>query len=98
GNHIFGHVVGANSRGLPQIKLDALREALTVFDKEILSDVYIGWVEGYLDDERARFEATLNEGGTLAEFADKLKISHPREAFRAVAKALREEKNRSWLD
>lgn len=98
GNHIFGHVVGANSRGLPELKLDALREALTVFAKEILSDVYLGWVEGYLDDERAKFEAALKEGGALAEFAAKIKVSHPREAFKAVAAALREEKNRSWLD
>lgn len=98
GNHIFGHVVGATGKGLPELKLDALREALTVFKEEILSDVYIGWVEGYLDDERARFESALKEGGTLAEFADKIKVSHPREAFKAVAAALREEKNRSWLD
>lgn len=98
GNHIFGHVVGANSRGLPELKLDALREALKVFQEEILSDVYIGWVEGYLDDERARFESALKEGGALAEFAHKIKVSHPREAFRSVAKALGEEKNRSWLD
>lgn len=98
GNHIFGHVVGANSRGLPELKLDALREALTVFEKEILSDVYVGWVKGYLDDERAKFESALQEGGALAEFADKIKINHPREAFQAVAAALREEKNRSWLD
>lgn len=98
GNHIFGHVVGANSRGLPELKLDALCEALKVFQEEILSDVYIGWVEGYLDDERARFESALKEGGALAEFARKIKVSHPREAFRSVAKDLGEEKSRSWLD
>ena len=98
GNHIFGHVVGANGRGLPELKLDALCEALTVFREEILSDVYIGWVEGYLDDERAKFESALKEGGALAESANKVKVSHPREAFRSVANALREEKNRSWLD
>jgi len=98
GNHIFGHVVGANGRGLPELKLDALCEALTVFREEILSDVYIGWVEGYLDDERAKFESALKEGGALAEFANKIKVSHPREAFRSVANALREEKNRFWLD
>ncbi|MEJ5365570.1 MAG: type I-B CRISPR-associated protein Cas7/Cst2/DevR [Desulfosoma sp.] len=98
GNHIFGHVVGANSRGRPELKLDALREALTVFREEILSDVYVGWVEGYLHDERARFEAALREDGALAEFADKIKVSHPREAFRSVANDLREQKNCFWLD
>ncbi len=93
GNHIFGHVVGTNSRGLPELKLDALSEALAVFDKEILSDVYVGWVKGYMDDERAKLEAFA-----VKEEGKRIKIRHPREAFQAVAHALREEKNRSWLD
>ena len=38
------------------IKLDALHEALSVFADELLSDVYVGWVRGYLDEERAKFE------------------------------------------
>ncbi len=93
GNNIFGHVMGATGRGLPELKLDALREALAVFDNEILSDVYVGWVKGYLDDERAKLEAFAQtpEGASI-------RISHPREAFKAVAAALREESNRSWLD
>lgn len=93
GNHIFGHVVGATGRGLPELKLDALREALTVFKEEILSDVYVGWVKGYLDDERSKLDAFA-----ATEDGQRIKISHPREAFQAVAAALREEQNRSWLD
>lgn len=93
GNHVFGHVVGATGRGLPEIKIDALSEALTVFKDEILSDVYVGWVKGYLDDERAKLEAfaQTTEGS-------RIRICHPREAFKAVAEALRKEENRSWLD
>jgi CRISPR-associated protein Cst2 len=85
--------VGATGRGLPELKLNALQEALTVFEDEILSDIYVGWVRGYLDDERAKLEAfaQTSEG-------KRIRISHPREAFRAVAAALREEKNLSWLD
>jgi CRISPR-associated protein Cst2 len=93
GNNIFGHVMGATGRGLPELKLDALREALAVFDTEILSDVYVGWVKGYLDDERAKLEAfSQTEAGSC------IRISHPRDAFQAVAAALREETNRYWLD
>lgn len=97
GNHIFGHVVGATGRGLPMIKLDALHEALSVFADELLSDVYVGWVRGYLDDERVKFEQALAEGGQLAGFADKIKISHPRVAFQAVAAQMRKVENRAWL-
>jgi CRISPR-associated protein Cst2 len=88
GNHIFGHVVGANNKGLPIIKQDAFQEALTVFEKEILSTVYVGWVKGYLDEERADFEK-FAEGKNI-------KISHPREAYQSLIKDF--EKNESWLD
>lgn len=93
GNHIFGHCIGATGRGLPELKLDALAEALTVFGGEILSDVYVGWIKGYLDDERAKLEAFAQTPGGA-----RIRISHPREAFQSVASALREASNLSWLD
>ncbi len=88
GNHIFGHVVGADSKRLPTIKTAALEEALTVFADEILSDVYVGWTQGYLDEERAKFEAWA---GNQA----RVKISHPRQAYQALIHAL--EQNPAWL-
>jgi CRISPR-associated protein Cst2 len=91
GNHVFGHVVGPNARRLPELKVDALKEALTVFADDILSDVYVGWVKGYLDDERAKLEA-------FAQTAEgsRIQISHPREAYRALISAL--QGNPHWLD
>ena len=97
GNHIFGHVVGATGKGLPTIKLEALAEALTVFEDEILSNVYIGWVKGYLDDERSTFEAALADEGVLSAFADKIELSHPREAFQAFVTDLQKPENGAWL-
>jgi CRISPR-associated protein Cst2 len=98
GNHIFGRVIGATGRGLPELQIDAFREALTIFGDDILSDVYIGWVKGYLDDERARFEAALNSEGQLAAFADQVKLSHPRQAFQALLAEFRKPENTNWLD
>jgi CRISPR-associated protein Cst2 len=60
GNHIFGHVIGANRQGQPIIKTDALQEALQVFSDTLLSPVYVGWVRGYLDEEREKFLAWKN--------------------------------------
>ncbi len=97
GNNIFGHVIGAK-RDLPTLKIDALQEALTIFDGEILSPVYIGWVKGYLDEERAKLEQSLGEGGQLADFATKVKISHPREAFKSLIADMKNDDNLSWLD
>jgi CRISPR-associated protein Cst2 len=87
GNHIFGHVIGAKN-GQPEIKQDAFEEALTVFKDEILSPVYVGWVKGYLDEERSRFEAFAK--------GKNIQIAHPREAYKALIEALKN--NESWLD
>lgn len=93
GNHIFGYVVGATGRGLPEFKTEALKEALTVFKDEILSDVYVGWTRGYLDEEREKVEKLAEE-----PVGKKLKISHPRQAFGALVDALKDPKNSDWLE
>lgn len=93
GNHIFGHIVGANSRGLPELKLEVLEEALRVFKGDVLSDVHVGWVRGYLDEERAKLEAFAQSLEARC-----IKISHPREAFRALIADLKKPENASWLE
>jgi len=89
GNHIFGHVVGATNKGLPAINTEALTEAMDVFAGEVLSPIYVGWVQGYLDGERAKFEAWAAE-------RENIQINHPREAYEALIDALNA--NPSWLD
>jgi len=98
GNHIFGHVIGATGRGLPKLRIDAFKEALTVFADDIQSDVYIGWVKGYLDSERAKFEAALKDGGALADYTGKVRMSHPRHVFQALVSDLQKPENAGWLD
>jgi len=95
GNHIFAHAVGATGRGQPQIKLDALKEALAVFKDEILSDVYIGWTKGYLDDERSSFEAALDKEGNLE--GKRIRLAHPRQVLQAFVTELRKPENNQWL-
>ena len=113
GNNIFGHVIGANSRGLPELKVDALLEAVSVHNEEILSPIYVGWTRGYLDRERAKLEALCKgpadetppdpdadpEQARLQKLiADRVRIAHPRHAFSALADALRETGNRHWIE
>jgi len=94
GNHVFGHIVGADSQGHPVIKIEALAEALRVFAQDILSNVYVGWVPGYLDAERARFEQALQDG--LRDWKERIVIQHPREALLALAEELKA--HAEWLD
>ncbi len=93
GNHIFGHVIGANDRGQPELKLEALREALTVFGHDLLSDVYVGWVRGYQDEQRAKLEAFAATDGET-----RIRISHPRDAFRALIADIEKAENAAWLE
>ncbi|NTW02385.1 MAG: type I-B CRISPR-associated protein Cas7/Cst2/DevR [Oscillochloris sp.] len=94
GNHIFHHAVGANRAGLPEIKAAALREALTVHADALLSPVYVGWVQGYLDDERAKFESFVAEYNQDAP--QPIIISHPRSALQALIASFRD--HAEWLD
>ncbi len=93
GNHMFGHVIGANKLGQPECKIEALREALMVFSDDLLSPVYVGWVRGYLDDERVKFETFVEEYN--AEADHKVIISHPRQTFLTLAEAFAT--NTDWL-
>ena len=98
GNHIFGHVIGANQRGEPELKIDALAETLKVFKDDILSDIYVGWVKGYLDDERVKFHEALKDESTLEAWQAKISVSHPRDAFKAFVTDLQKAANANWLD
>jgi len=96
GNHIFGHVVGTDAQSRPVVKIEALREALRVFKADVLSNVYVGWVPGYLDEQRARFEQALQEEGELKAWQSRLVIKHPREAFAGLVEELKQ--HPTWLD
>jgi CRISPR-associated protein Cst2 len=92
GNHIFGHLVGANKQGTPEIKREALREALTTMGDEILSPVYVGWTRGYLDEQREQFEQDI------ATFTERpITVCHPRDAYRAFVADLAQAENAFWL-
>lgn len=97
GNNLFGHVVGTDNLHRPLFKVAALREALTVFADDLLSPVYVGWTRGYLDEQRAAFEQALAAGGELADWAERVRIAHPRAAFQALAADLRGEAGAAWM-
>lgn len=96
GNHVFGHIVGADAQNHPVIRVDALREALRIAEGDILSHVYVGWVPGYLDAERERFAQALRPEGSPAAWSSRIRIAHPRQALKDLANELRQ--NPAWLD
>lgn len=96
GNHIFNYVVGANRQGFPEINRAAFQEVLTVNADQILSPIYIGWTRGYLDEERAKLEAFLQDYNASA--AAPVQIYHPRRAFAELVRMFDEpEQAAAWL-
>ncbi len=94
GNHMFGHIIGAQGERAV-LNLPALQEALDVHRDDLLSDVFIGWVRGYLDAERERLEQALAEGGALSPWHGRIHIMHPREACLQLSREL--EAHPDWL-
>lgn len=90
GNNPFGHVVNADSRGEPQVNVDALEEVFAVFSDQFLSPVYVGWTRGFMDDKRQDVESRLS-GRNLV-------LDHPRRIFERIAGDFAESENASWLD
>jgi CRISPR-associated protein Cst2 len=88
GNHIFNYVIG-EKRGLPVFNTEALQETLDVYADELLSPIYVGWVKGYMDEERARIKSFVQERPVV-------RSSHPRQAFSALISDLGA--NPGWLD
>ncbi len=89
GNHIFGHVIGADSAGCPELNVNALTEAVRVFGDDLLSDIFVGWVTGYMGQEREKVEK-------LAASDPRIRLSHPREALAAFVAELKQ--HPSWLE
>lgn len=94
GNHMFGHIIAAQGERAV-LNLPALQEALDVHRDDLLSNVFIGWVRGYLDAERERLEQALAEGGALSPWHGRIHIMHPREACLQLSREL--EAHPDWL-
>lgn len=92
GNHLFGHVIGAK-HGQPEIKREALREALATMQDEILSPIYVGWTRGYLDEQREAFEQEFASLDTRPVI-----VRHPRDTYRALVSDLGKPENAFWLE
>lgn len=91
GNHIFGHLIGTRE-GRPEIKQAVFQEALTTMSDEILSPIYVGWMRGYLDEQREQFEQEA-----VAYTNHSVIVKHPRDAYRTFIADLAKPENAHWL-
>lgn len=96
GNHLFNYAFGANKYGLLELKKEALQEALAINGDQLLSPVYIGWTQGYLDEQRSRFEELVREEDSV--IGHHAHLMHPRTAFQQFIEHFRDTvDNNAWL-
>ncbi|MBI5527259.1 MAG: type I-B CRISPR-associated protein Cas7/Cst2/DevR [Deltaproteobacteria bacterium] len=95
GNQPFMRLFTNDGLGSTVFRTDVLEEATKVFKEEILSDIFIGWAKGFLDEERKKLEEVLKSGGgKINEKA--VTVSHPREAADAFSTSLSE--HAEWFE
>ncbi|MGE5557825.1 MAG: type I-B CRISPR-associated protein Cas7/Cst2/DevR [Bacillota bacterium] len=93
GNNPLHYIIGADEKGAPVVKEEAFKETLKVWRDQILSPVYMGWTQGFADEQREKANKLAaqmeNEGN------GKFVAGHPREVIERLVEDL--SKNR-WLE
>lgn len=97
GNHLFSTAVGVNVKGLLEFKTEAIKEVARVFKDEIISGIYVGLPQGYLDEQREALKQTLSEITSEEIYGcRKTMLGHPKEVIEEFLEDLKENKE-VWL-
>jgi len=94
GNNPFYRMLTGTRTHTTQFHSEAFVELMNVYNDQFLSPIYVGWARGFLDDERAKLTAALED----QPWANLVSIDHPVTQIRKYAAELREPKNALWYD
>jgi CRISPR-associated protein Cst2 len=100
GNNPLQYVIGPDKQGLPEVKVDALHQMIKAWRDQIESPLYVGWVEGFCDEQRKSLEKLLAENikndTALSKLPHGYVLDHPRLVLQQIATDFRNSDN-SWL-
>jgi CRISPR-associated protein Cst2 len=91
GNNPFYRMLTSSSSKTTQFHAAAFNELIETYRQDFLSDIYIGWAQGFLDGERAKLENAVK--GTTGL---KITLGHPASQIQDFAKALASPQNSAW--
>jgi CRISPR-associated protein Cst2 len=94
GNNPLNYIIRADSMGRPRIDLEALEETLIVWNDQIISKLYVGWVKGFHDEQRSTLENKLNELKT--KIGRDFMVEHPRVVFTQLSDDVQD--NPAWFE
>jgi CRISPR-associated protein Cst2 len=92
GNNPFYRMLTSSQKKTTLFHSAAFKELVAAYKNDFLSDIYIGWAQGFLDEERAKLEAAIKESGAV------VKLGHPAAQITAFAEALRSEQHNGWYE
>jgi CRISPR-associated protein Cst2 len=95
GNNPLQYVIGADKYGVPEVKGRALRQMIAVWSDQIESPLYIGWVEGFCDEQRETLVKTLS-GEDMPKLPKGFEVTHPRQIMQTIATDIKNSTN-EWL-
>jgi CRISPR-associated protein Cst2 len=96
GNNIFHHTINSDRDGNPQLDLDALEEVLRVYANQLLSPLFIGWPQGYMNEQRQQAIELLEKLKEEQVISGYL-LHHPRHVMYDLAERIQDESNYHWL-
>jgi CRISPR-associated protein Cst2 len=92
-NNPFYRMLGASRTHETTFHRAAFDEALAVYERDFLSDIYLGWAENFLDDERA----ACREAIEVSALKDRIHLAHPVAAIRAMATTVAAPASEEWF-
>lgn len=101
GNNPLQYVIRADSRGEPEVNVDALEEVVRVWGDQMLSPFYAGWVTGFHDEQRERLATALQklaDRSAATRLPHGFVLDHPRGVLGQVATTLQSEAGNHWMD
>jgi len=94
GNNPFYRMLVASRTHQTEFHRSAFEEVMDVYGDDFHSPVLVGWAKGFLDDERAKLEATVADRG----WKERVVIDHPVAQIERMAELLSKPENSDWYD
>lgn len=99
GNNPLQYLVGPDANGAPVVNTKAMQEMIKTWNDQILSPLYIGWVEGFAGEQRSKLQTLAEELNDTSREGPHLPfgavVEHPREILKQLAASL--PSNTDWL-
>jgi CRISPR-associated protein Cst2 len=99
GNNPLQYLIAAGDKGQPEVQAQAVQESFKVWRDQVLSKLYVGWVQGFCDTQRERLKSELEAFNQGREGTQRLEFSlgHPREILDRLAVDVGDPNNAAWL-